>query len=187
MTQTMERLRSNQRWQEVTATWRWSSEPESSIRSWTRGAGPCRAKDRDRETQPCWRCHPRQSNRRSTPVLPYSCRPAPPPPRQCLSCVELGVTRSCSTQLAGVNRSPNTHTACDMKQGKDEEGAQSKQARNQYKVTFQRLVPNSTGAREKNPPEKQPRKQAEETKCLSLKHHISHTHVFRCNWYLLLV
>lgn len=82
----MERLRSNQRWQEVTATWRWSPEPESSIRSWTWGAGPCRSKVRDRQTQPCWRYHPRQSNRRSTPVLPYSCRPAPPPPPVPLLC-----------------------------------------------------------------------------------------------------
>lgn len=66
-----------------------------------------------------------------------------------------------------------------MKQEKDEEGAQSRRAKNQYKVTFQRLVPNSTGAKEKNPPEKQPRKQAEGTKCLSLKHqHQPHTGVF---------
>lgn len=74
------------------------------------------------------------------------------------------------------------HTHClwyEVKWGKDEEGAWSKRAKNQYKVTFQRLIPNSTGAREKNPPEKQPRKQAEETKCLSLKHqHPPHTCVF---------
>ena len=74
------------------------------------------------------------------------------------------------------------HTHClwyEVKQEKDEEGARSRRAKNQYKVTFQRLVPNSTGAREKNPPEKQPRKQAEGTKCLSLEHqHQSHTCVF---------
>lgn len=66
----MERSRSSQRWQEVTATQRWSPEPESSVRSWTRGAGPCRAKVTEGETQPCWRCHPRQSNREKHPSAP---------------------------------------------------------------------------------------------------------------------
>lgn len=165
----MERSRSSQRWQEVTATRRWSPEPESSVRSWTRGAGPCRAKVREGATQPCWRCHPRQSNREKHPSAPLLL-PASPPPEPLLRwtrCHKILQHRTCRGEPLPK------HTLClwyEVKQGKDEEEARSKRAKNQCTVTFQRFVPNSTGAREKNPPEKQPRKQAEETKCLSLTH-----------------